>query len=255
MSELRRTIISASGSIDLSEYLLKEEAETLYATLDLVSLKANDTAVVHKVGDESIAGTKTFNGLVHFLGTARPTYEGVNLAILSDISSKQDTLVSGTNIKTINGQTILGSGDIAISGGSDANVQAVDTGDVLDDVTVDYATKTYVDGLVGDINSILESIISGGGSNEITFYINDGVYVTPMKALSGMTWEEFVNSEYANQNSMFTNFRLFSMVTYYGVKFYHEEAMGDLTLYKNDSYQSNVEHSKVIEDGETYSAH
>lgn len=162
MSELRRTIISASGSIDLSEYLLKEEAETLYATLDLVSLKANDTAVVHKVGDESIAGTKTFNGVVHFLGTARPTYEGVNLAILSDISSKQDTLVSGTNIKTINGQTILGSGDIAISGGSDANVQAVDTGDVLDDVTVDYATKTYVDGLVGDINSVLESIISGG---------------------------------------------------------------------------------------------
>ena len=178
MSELRRTIISASGSIDLSEYLLKEEAETLYATLDLVSLKANDTAVVHKVGDESIAGTKTFNGVVHFLGTARPTYEGVNLAILSDISSKQDTLVSGTNIKTINGQTILGSGDIAISGGSDANVQAVDTGDVLDDVTINYATTTYVDNkvanidltsyattsyvdeLVGDINSILESIIN-----------------------------------------------------------------------------------------------
>jgi uncharacterized protein (UPF0147 family) len=44
---------------------------------------------------------------------------------------------------------------------SDANVQAVDTGDVLDDVTVDYATKTYVDGLVGDINSVLESIING----------------------------------------------------------------------------------------------
>ena len=32
---------------------------------------------------------------------------------------------------------------------------------VLDDVTVNYATKTYVDGLVGDINSILESIING----------------------------------------------------------------------------------------------
>jgi hypothetical protein len=42
-----------------------------------------------------------------------------------------------------------------------ANVQAVDTGDVIDDVTVDYATKTYVDGLVGDINSVLESIING----------------------------------------------------------------------------------------------
>jgi hypothetical protein len=64
-------------------------------------------------------------------------------------------------LKTINGESIVGNGDITISGGSsNANVQAVDTGDVLDDVTVDYATKTYVDGLVGDINSVLESIIN-----------------------------------------------------------------------------------------------
>lgn len=76
-------------------------------------------------------------------------------------NGKQDKLTSGTNIKTINGESILGSGDIIISGGSGSNVQAVDTGDVIDDVTVDYATKTYVDGLVGDINSVLESIING----------------------------------------------------------------------------------------------
>ena len=36
----------------------------------------------------------------------------------TNISNKQDTLVSGTNIKTINGESILGSGNIAISGGS-----------------------------------------------------------------------------------------------------------------------------------------
>lgn len=45
-------------------------------------------------------------------------------------------------------------------GSSDANVQAVVTGDVIDDVNVEYTTKTYVDGLVGDINSVLESIIN-----------------------------------------------------------------------------------------------
>ena len=32
-------------------------------------------------------------------------------------SSKQDTLVSATNIKTVNGSSILGSGDLSISGG------------------------------------------------------------------------------------------------------------------------------------------
>jgi hypothetical protein len=36
----------------------------------------------------------------------------------SQDATKQDVLVSGTNIKTINGTTVLGSGDITISGGS-----------------------------------------------------------------------------------------------------------------------------------------
>ena len=95
----------------------------------------------------------------------RAKYNNEDMAMFSDVEAKQDALISGINIKTINGESILGSGDITISGGnSDANIQAVDTGDVIDDVNVDYATKTYVDGLVGDINSVLESIINGGNT-------------------------------------------------------------------------------------------
>lgn len=44
-----------------------------------------------------------------------------NLALkteIPDITGKQDTLVSGENIKTINGESILGSGNIVIEGGS-----------------------------------------------------------------------------------------------------------------------------------------
>ena len=37
--------------------------------------------------------------------------------IQGELDNKQDTLVSGTNIKTLNGQSILGSGDLAIGGG------------------------------------------------------------------------------------------------------------------------------------------
>ena len=46
-------------------------------------------------------------------------------AIADAIATKQDTLVSGTNIKTINGASILGSGNITIEGGSGGSV-AVD---------------------------------------------------------------------------------------------------------------------------------
>lgn len=37
--------------------------------------------------------------------------------IQGELDKKQDTLVSGTNIKTLNGQSILGSGNLPISGG------------------------------------------------------------------------------------------------------------------------------------------
>lgn len=47
--------------------------------------------------------------------------EGVETAL----NNKQDTLVSGTNIKTINSQSIIGSGDLAISGVSDEQAQEI----------------------------------------------------------------------------------------------------------------------------------
>lgn len=42
-----------------------------------------------------------------------------------DISGKQDKLVSGTNIKTINGNSLLGSGDITIEGGSGGGIETL----------------------------------------------------------------------------------------------------------------------------------
>lgn len=41
--------------------------------------------------------------------------------LIATVGGKQDTLVSGTSIKTINGESVLGSGNIAISGGGSAN--------------------------------------------------------------------------------------------------------------------------------------
>ncbi len=41
---------------------------------------------------------------------------------LIDLSVKQDILISGTNIKTVNGNSLLGTGDLIISGGSNNSV-------------------------------------------------------------------------------------------------------------------------------------
>ena len=58
----------------------------------------------------------------------------------------QAILVSGTNIKTINGNSILGSGDITITGGG---------GSV--DLT-NYYTKSEIDGMIGNISTLLAEI-------------------------------------------------------------------------------------------------
>ena len=70
------------------------------------------------------------------------------------LNGKQDSLVSGTNIKTINGNSILGEGNIEITGGT------VDTtmSDTSENAAQNKVIKTYVDGLVGDINSVLTRI-------------------------------------------------------------------------------------------------
>lgn len=50
--------------------------------------------------------------------------------LVSDLAGKQATLVSGTNIKTINGSSILGSGDLTISGGIARNININQSGAV-----------------------------------------------------------------------------------------------------------------------------
>lgn len=68
--------------------------------------------------------------------TKTPTSGTVDLGTVitahQDISGKQDALVSGTNIKTVNGQSLLGKGDIAIETGG-VSVPVVDHG--TDDTT------------------------------------------------------------------------------------------------------------------------
>lgn len=49
-------------------------------------------------------------------------FVGVEIALKSDSDAKQDALVSGTNIKTINNESILGSGNITIEGGGGSSL-------------------------------------------------------------------------------------------------------------------------------------
>lgn len=91
-------------------------------------------------------------------------------ALSSGLSGKQETLVSGTNIKTIEGKSILGSGDIQITA---AEVGAYTTGEIDEKVTalnnaisgkVDPSTVTAV----SDRVSTLEGYFSTTEDSDAT---------------------------------------------------------------------------------------
>lgn len=111
-----------------------------------------------------------------------PTQE----AILVAISVKQDTLVSGSNIKTVNGNSLLGSGNIEITSGvSSVNGQFPDiSGNVsLEFKTLNGQSITGVgDITVGGVNSVNGAIgdveIVAGNNITITSGLQDQIVVS-----------------------------------------------------------------------------
>jgi hypothetical protein len=72
-------------------------------------------------GISSATSTHTFN-----LPTASAANRGaLSSADWTTFNGKQDLLVSGTNIKTINGNSLLGSGDLVVGGGGSSNPSTV----------------------------------------------------------------------------------------------------------------------------------
>lgn len=89
------------------------------------------------------------------LNTLATKEELATKADASALSSKQDTLVSGTNIKTINGETILGAGDITIQAGGTVDTAMSDTSE---NAVQNKVIKKYIDDLVGNILTQLQEI-------------------------------------------------------------------------------------------------
>jgi len=63
-------------------------------------------------GNESVMTDSSLNGGTNIELTKSEGVTSINCTL--DVSGKQDTLVSGTNIKTVNNNSLLGSGNISI---------------------------------------------------------------------------------------------------------------------------------------------
>lgn len=82
------------------------------------------------------------------------------------IDDKQDTLVSGTNIKTINNTSILGSGNIEVGGGYTAGTGIDITNDVIS-VTSDISTGATLGATAVQLAD-LASVATSGSYNDLS---------------------------------------------------------------------------------------
>ena len=101
----------AFGDFNLDGYYTKFEADELFVQKGEVNM--DDYATIYQVQmkqDKLVSGTN-----IKTVNGESIVGEG-NISF-DEFANKQEALVSGVNIKTINGQSILGEGDIMITGG------------------------------------------------------------------------------------------------------------------------------------------
>lgn len=102
-----------------------------------------------------------------------------------DLNNKQDTLVSGTNIKTINGTSVLGSGDIEI----DSSIPVVEVSGTSVALTANQFT-ILTTGQTSTLTVTLNAVEDSSIYNEYMMQFSTGTPVPTVSFPSSIVWVE-----------------------------------------------------------------
>lgn len=118
------------------------------------------TTTYYGVTKLSSSTSSTSNALAATASAVKAAYDLAN--------GKQDALVSGTNIKTVNGNSLLGSGDLAVGGGGGYDYRI--------DVTIDNSTVT-ADFNGASLTEIATAVTDDPATN-VVIVVVVGIYTT-----------------------------------------------------------------------------
>lgn len=147
----------ANVDVDTSNLATKEELETLSERLGEKQEKLVSGENIKTINGESVLGSGNITiqggGSSYDDTELRNSLNAVTERV-DDLSSELEDKVNETSLATINGQSLVNEGNVVVG-----DVVSVATGDVVDDVEMEYATKIYVD------NAIAQAIISTINAN------------------------------------------------------------------------------------------
>lgn len=156
----------------MTEYATTAFTESTYAKIGDIPTKTSDLTndsgfitdaalsgyATEQYVDNSVSGKVDNSALTQYYTSAQ-----TDTAISNATSGKQDTLVSGTNIKTINNESLLGSGNIVIQGGSGGgSYTAGNNIDITNDVISVTGLATINGSAITEGGNI---VIQGGGGS------------------------------------------------------------------------------------------
>lgn len=192
-TELSEGLAGKANTSDLANYLTNTDAQSTYATKSELGAKLDTStynsekatfALKSELPDTSDFVTKatadgTYQPKGEYLTSIPENYvtdaelNEKGYATTAQLNTKQDALVSGTNIKTVNGNSLLGEGNITIEGGSsitiDTELSETSVNPVQNkvintalnnkvDLTVYNAKIAELESMIGQISTKLDEI-------------------------------------------------------------------------------------------------
>ena len=123
---IQETDIPLSGIFDPTNYVSVATFTAYTASTDTALGNKADTTAMTQAISEAVSGKADSSTVETLSGTVTAHTSDSTIHVTSSDKStwsgKQDALVSGTNIKTINNESILGSGNISIEAGNKVEV-------------------------------------------------------------------------------------------------------------------------------------
>ena len=191
------TLQTKANASDIPTKVSQLENDSKFATQTAVA-----TGLATKADKDSLT---SLEGSVSTLETTVGNQDKSIVANAQAIQGKQDKLVSGTNIKTINNQSILGSGNISIEGGGSTVV--VD--DALSDTSENPVQNKVITTRVTSIESSLASKANASDiPTKVSQLENDSTYQTKANldtALADYAKTSDVNSKNTLQDTAIQN--------------------------------------------------
>ena len=141
---------------------------------------------------------------------------------LDDLTDKQDVLISGTNIKTVNGNSLLGSGDISVSADTSDCVKLTGNQTIT-------GTKTFTSEIIaGNASSSLGSIELYGGNTSyggnIDFHYGNSTDDYTSRLIERESGQLFIEKELAICGDKYGQLRLIDNSGGYGMIFRNDGA-------------------------------